>query len=291
MGFLQDYVGYESPPDYETQVNTIIDFWSNPCDAPWHVYLRTLWPVLGQLFIILVDTDELDLLRAYLRPRQGLTRGANRKKGRRRGLNRGIPDTPELIAKYLPGREAIAGRNVGGNEQFLWTIDGVIQRGLWYWLVVDLTIQGFYLWGTAIREEGYCNPVNRPRLYATDPSPLCAYLFGNFTIAGNFIPAWADFGYDITGSSVTIPAGGHILRYWAEFTGEWSPEGQITIRARWHDGEAQQSEVIDKGQTTSLGLTVQVMGPAVVTFEQRWLATPGCQGANGVISVSSMRAP
>src|SRR5690606_41018058 len=47
-------------------------------------------------------------------------------------------------------------RKVSQGVRALWFIDGVIQRLLWWWLVIDLTTDFLYEWTSLVNESIYC---------------------------------------------------------------------------------------------------------------------------------------
>jgi hypothetical protein len=112
--------------------------WANPCDTPLIVFAELAAPAAGRLVIGLLAFGMLDLVRAYFRPkglRSGRHLGRGRK-GRRRGG--GIPDTPELVAKLLPGYQTAKNAQWSDGTKYLWIIDTRIQAFLYYVLIFNL---------------------------------------------------------------------------------------------------------------------------------------------------------
>jgi hypothetical protein len=172
-------------PGYLDKVNGIIDFIENPCDAPWFVYLELAQKPAFKVVIQLVATDLTDIVRGYFRPKGLRIGGHMRRKGRKGGRRgRGIPDTAELIAHHIPGHDAVAGRKISDGVRHLWLIDGAIQRVFWYWMVVDLTLDFFYEWTSAVNASEYCRE---------EPVGYCTITGGGNGIIGGH---WQNFGSD-----------------------------------------------------------------------------------------------
>jgi hypothetical protein len=115
------------------KANYIIDFATAPCSAPWWVYVETLLPAFLKLIITFVTLEWDDVVRHVGRRRSGHQR--------RRAMRNAKVFDPTWTN--------------GANKAF-WRLDGIIQRGLWWWMVIDLTVDGFYQWTTLINETAYC---------------------------------------------------------------------------------------------------------------------------------------
>lgn len=148
------------PPGLIDKVNAIVKFVENPCRAPWLVYMETALPAAGNLLLSLVSFGMDDVVRGWARPK-GIRSSRHGRKGSKgrggRGGGGGIPEIGEEIGKRLPGAEAAKGRHVSDGVKNLWFVDGVIQRGLWHWMVVDLTVDFFYDWSSLINESRFCS--------------------------------------------------------------------------------------------------------------------------------------
>ncbi len=154
-------------PDLVDKVNGIVKFLEDPCDAPWLVYLELAKEPLGRVVIALLSFGLDDVIRGYFRPK-GLRSGRHGRRRRRppprfgafgRALRR-IPglgdDVGDMLGKRLPGGERVRGRQVNQGVKFLWKVDGVLQRVLWWWLVIDLTATFFYEWTSLIQKSEFC---------------------------------------------------------------------------------------------------------------------------------------
>ena len=56
--------------DFFEKTNFVIDSWAQPCEAPWYIYIETLWPALLEAFITLMLFGWDDVARGYFRPKQ-----------------------------------------------------------------------------------------------------------------------------------------------------------------------------------------------------------------------------
>ncbi len=148
---------------YFDKVNYVIDAWSCPCQAPWYIYVETLKPALLTAFITLITFGWDDVARGYFRPR-GLGRrtGKKRGKGRRRGSGF-FPEIGEEVGKRMPGAQEVKGENWSRLGKTLWRIDTVLQQGLFYWLVADVTIDLAFNWTSVLYETVWCQAAGQGR--------------------------------------------------------------------------------------------------------------------------------
>jgi len=166
-------------PGYLQGFNGIVYLLENRCEDPWTVYLELAFPALGKAIITLLSFGMDDVIRGYFRPSKGLRGLRHGRKGRKGGRPRGgIPEIGEMIGEKLPGRETFKQRTVSQGVKYLWVIDGIIQRGLWYWLVFDILNTFFYDWASAIFESNAGEDCGPDRLLAYGASDVSHALFG-----------------------------------------------------------------------------------------------------------------
>ena len=144
-------------PDYFDKVNYVIDSWTNPCDAPWYIYIETLKPAALEAFLVLISFGWGDVIRGRFRPK-----GLGRRTGKRKGkFLRKVPSFPEvgnLIGKGIPIAEQIDDFVLyKAGTRFLWRIDNVIQAGLFFWLVVDVTVDFAFTWTSLLYKTYWCS--------------------------------------------------------------------------------------------------------------------------------------
>lgn len=147
--------------------NAVIDFIEFGCYPSWQVWVTTLLPALGEAVLVLVSFGMDDVLRGYFRP-NGLRSFSGLNRLPRRGANRAagevgegaklldVPEFGEEIGKHLPGAEIVKGRKVTNVEMTLWEVDSIVQRGLYYWMIADITSDFIINWTTAIEQSQEC---------------------------------------------------------------------------------------------------------------------------------------
>ncbi len=143
-------------PGYFDKVNYVIDSWSQPCDAPWYIYIETMKPAALEAFIVLLSFGWADVARGAFRPK-GLSRRSSKRRGK---WSRRIPKLPEIgnaLGKAIPIGEQIEDFvKWGCNTRTLWRIDNVAQAVMYGWLVADVTINFAYNWTSLLYEGGFC---------------------------------------------------------------------------------------------------------------------------------------
>lgn len=148
------------PPGIIDRVNYVVEFWEDPCAAPWTVYAETALPALGTAGLAFIEPSPTDVLRAYVKPR-----GA-RSAGRFGGFLKGgeaaerealIPDTSELIGERIPFKARFDAPVLAERFKYFWIIDGAIQRVLWYYTIADIVSEFLFEWTTLINESKACS--------------------------------------------------------------------------------------------------------------------------------------
>jgi len=116
------------------KVNYVIDRWSNPCSAPWQVYAETLLPAALILVIGIFQWDASDQVRGKFNPKTG-----GRSRGRFKAISQHLPTVTDA-----------------GAQKFFWSLANLSQRGLFYWMLVDLTLDLAVNFTTLIYATEYC---------------------------------------------------------------------------------------------------------------------------------------
>ena len=182
-------------PGFFDKVNYVIDAWSEPCEAPWFIYVETMGPAALKAFITLLTFGWDDVLRGFWRPRGLGRRTGKRKKRWRRAIPR-FPEIGEEIGKRLPGADAVKGRQWSCGGRNLWRIDTALQRGFFYWLVADVTNDFFFEWTSLLYKTEWCKASERGRFayhgFGGAPTPdnvwkVAAFPHEDYEIAP---PAW-----------------------------------------------------------------------------------------------------
>lgn len=188
------------PPGIIDRVNYVVDSWNNPCNAPWAVYVETALPAVLDAVIAVVCFDILDVIRFIFRPvnsRSG-RHGGRGKKGKHGRKPKGIA---QKIAAKLPPFARLQQRKVSQGVRTLWVIDGIGQRLLWWWLVVDIATAAAYNFTSILYKTEFCQMASSKGAALRQVSSLqFAAIIG-----------WNSVPYQILryqeGSAVTTPAG------------------------------------------------------------------------------------
>lgn len=143
-------------PDYFDKVNFVIDSWVLACEAPWYIYVETLKPAALAAFITLATFGWDDVARGYFRPRGLGGRRSKKGKGKAKWKPKGFPELGELIGSNIPGAEEQKGKKWGNLGKTLWRIDTATQQVLFWWLVIDVTIDFAYTWASLLHETHWC---------------------------------------------------------------------------------------------------------------------------------------
>ena len=132
------------------RVNTIVDLFQWQCEGHLLLYVRTALPALGNLVLGLLWFDWDDVARGALRPygpsgRYSLIAGARKPKWKIE-----IPELGEEIGKRLPKVSLIKASSFWKGTRALWIVDGLIQRVLYWYLIIDLVSEFLYNWSFGI---------------------------------------------------------------------------------------------------------------------------------------------
>ena len=157
--------------DIFNSFNAIIDIWEIDCEGEWVLWVKTGAQALGAALWLLITPSPQEIFESYLQPKPG-RRGARRGLGKERsrhtnpvGRSRvwfrgGIPDLDNMIADRIPGRLAVAGRQLAAGEWLFWTGIQVADFVLWYWLVLEATETFATKWVSGLLESGQCKTPN-----------------------------------------------------------------------------------------------------------------------------------
>lgn len=175
----------EQHPGHLEKINTIIDFFMDPCDAPLTVYAKTLWPALLEAIITFYAVDFVQIFTGYVRPigplkfrRGGSHRpsrptrydpheGARKKKGGKRTWSKRWRqwlawDPWDWLGQHLPGSQWLRARSVTPGVLTMWTFYGFIEAALFWYMVFEITEEFFYKWASGVGKTKYCQALKRP---------------------------------------------------------------------------------------------------------------------------------
>src|SRR3546814_3691507 len=68
-----------------------------------------------------------------------------------------------MIGSRLPGAEEVKGKSYADGVKKMWILDGVLQRGLLYWMIADLAADWLadMAWGIMTDDNAYCPTIAR----------------------------------------------------------------------------------------------------------------------------------
>ena len=142
-------------PGVIDRVNFVVEMWNNPCDVPWVVYIETALPAALDAFIAVICFDIGDVLRFVFRP-ANLRSGRHSRGGRKGRHGRKPKGIRVRLTNKMPAFKALTQRRVTQGVKNLWIIDGIGQRLMWWWLVVDIATFTAYNWTSAIYKTERC---------------------------------------------------------------------------------------------------------------------------------------
>lgn len=165
-------------PSFGDKVNGIVRFIEDPCEAPWIVYLELAKEPLKNAILTWFTFGLADVMRGAFRPKgvRGRRHGRGRGKGGARAgkIGRALSRVPGIgddvgnfIGKRLPGAHGLNQRHVSQGVKNMWFIDGVLQRGLWWWLVIGMTTDFLYEWTSLLQQSEFCKRTAQRGLYAS----------------------------------------------------------------------------------------------------------------------------
>lgn len=166
-------------PKANDKINYIIDFFFDMCDAPFQVYMRSLWPALLEALITYYALDMVQIFTRYVKPpgiypqyRKGPHGGGNRKKRKPRTWRRywrsfSNFDPNNGIADLAPHGGEWHDRSITPGVRTLWTLYDIEQRVMYWIMVYEITEQFFYKWASGVAESYYCKYQYQPWVMGT----------------------------------------------------------------------------------------------------------------------------
>lgn len=145
-------------PTWIDKVNFIRMYVTQGCNFPLWVYVEHGGKAAGNMILTLLSFGMDDIIRGYFRPK-GVRSGRHGRKRRGKGRAKNlIPEVGEMIGKNLPGADDVQSRKFSQGYRTLWMVDGQIQRGLYYWLIVSVVTDFAYDWMSGILKDdrSYC---------------------------------------------------------------------------------------------------------------------------------------
>jgi len=166
------------PYEKVSQMNTLLKFYTFACDSlTWWTYVETALPPLGEFVLALFSFDWDDIARGFLRPAGIRSRAALLGEIAESFLvKKEIPEFGELIGAKLPGAKIVKSWTRHPVTRALFKIDAFLQRGVYYWMVLDLTTDFFYNWACGLFKTEVCAQASiaATYLYCTSQTPRAA---------------------------------------------------------------------------------------------------------------------
>lgn len=193
------------------KINYIIASFMDPCDAPFTIYAETFLPALLDAFIDLYGFDPMEIKvqqfrtsTAPLRTRSGRKGGRGSKAGRGRlrkiaGKVVGF-DPNEQVGKEM-GKWTKYSPSITWGKKFLWILEGLLERAVFYWFLAELFLELFYKWMTLVNKSEYCQAQQATILLAHGDPQVYAAIAGWSAVLFNHIDK-------IRGDITFLPAAG-----------------------------------------------------------------------------------
>ena len=176
-------------PDSIQKINYVTKFLMDTCDAPYSVYITTLWPALMEALVAWYALDMVQIFTGWVRPNAALKgfRGGRHRpavtlddvEGKGRKPNRGSKrtwvkkwgrwvgfDPWDELGKRLPFAEALSARSLSPNVATLWNIYELEQRAMFWVQVYEITTEFFYKWASGVAQSWYCQQQYTPWVLA-----------------------------------------------------------------------------------------------------------------------------
>lgn len=141
----------------------ITNYFAMPCETTAYVYVEALAGALTNAILTLVAFDMGDVLRGHFRP-ESVRRWRHGRKGRKGYFKKAfIPETGEVVAKWIEGSDPIPGHWEEESAKWLWEVDGVFQRIGYFWMVMNIVGDFWYDLNTGIvsAPESDCGDLDR----------------------------------------------------------------------------------------------------------------------------------
>ena len=180
-------------PEFGEKINYVIELVTDACDAPFSVYVKTLYPAVMEALVMYYAIDVMQMFTGFVAPGGPLkpTRGGphggwsedpdvkRRGRGKGRGAKRTWSKTWRVWSGFDPSdwlgstaAKAFQGgsRNITPGVSTLWNVYGLEQRAVYIVFMAELIEQFFYKWASGVAESFYCQEQYRPWCLATSPN-------------------------------------------------------------------------------------------------------------------------
>jgi len=271
-------------PGFFKKVNYIVDFVIDPCHAPILVYIELARAPFGKLVLAWLTFGWDDVLRGYLRPTKAMRGARTFRRGKRPkgwgripGYLRKIPgigdDVGNWIGKKIPGSKELQGRSVGQGQKFFWAADGLAQRFLLWWLIVDILSDFAYEWATLVDATEFCQARTDGSMYYTG-NGLTISPHTGWGATGAPFEQWTEgpIVWFVTGGFATQRTWTCVSTYTAKNNGPNPLTHQIRLKVNYGSGPkiylSEQNTIAPGAEATAIVIG-SFSAPVGFTVEQR----------------------
>lgn len=157
------------PPDrpgFFKKLNYIIWMSQSACGNDWTVVIKTARSAALDVLVQFLCFDLGDVARWLFRPSRELAKKFGKIEKTKRGghsgfyfsknRRRGKFSPSKWVKNRLPPLKRLEARKVSNGVLHLWRIDGILQRFLFWWMVVDLAEDFLYRWTSSLYATERC---------------------------------------------------------------------------------------------------------------------------------------
>lgn len=262
-----------SPPGDIVDINILTGYWDNRCESTWTVYIETTYMASKNLILSLLAFGLDDVIRGYFRPVAQRKWRHGRKGRKARRVKFRIPETGEIVAKMIPGQEAVAGRWVDGGTKWLWQVDTVLQKYLYIVMIHEL-INDFWMdfqTGIITSPDSDCGNLARTYMRGSGGEPISL----GWVAKSMHTTVYQERITNTPFSSLVGPGQFiTILHATVENNDSHGATVEVQIRVREDGAPAEQIEYsslesLGPGGRTTLIATLKWHGPGTVVWEVR----------------------
>jgi len=261
------------PPGSVVDINILTTFYDQNCETTWTVYIETLFKATKNLTLELLAFGVDDVVRGYFRPvaARKWRHGRKARKGFWKKIR--IPETGEMVAKWIPGQEAVAGRYVDDGLRWLWHIDTALQKYLYIIMIHELINDYWMDFQSGIIKSPETDCGNLPRMMRTGES------FSSFNHDWAALPV-SDlvYAHDCIEDrfAAQMPAGQYIAIFAVTALNNGNFPGVCNVQVRIRSMEVDHENwaysslaAIEKDQSVDLIATLKFHGPASCAWESK----------------------
>jgi hypothetical protein len=272
-------------PPWLHRVQFIAFYAFNPCDAEMSLYVEMAKAPVGRLAAFILIPSVNEIVENFFQPR-GLRSKRHGRKGRKGG-KKGvpiIPDVDDMVARRLPGYEAVMGRPIGSGTR--WIINGInqVDRVVFPLVLVDQVTNTLFDTIIGVIESDKATCPNIGRMLRSKDSDIIISFFGWHSVPVGTIKYIHNINSPFSPSAFVLD-GTYSATVSATVTnGEASP---MTVSLQLiRDTPVVQvvDELIDKVvpafSSIDILVSAKIKGPTGIRWQ--WKSDPGTLGASDI---------